>query len=130
MHLSRSRLENMTWKERWVYLVRGYDAEKLRKFNLFHRNNPQIFEALEDKAVEQMDGGWVRSSVWLILNIIRSEPGSTFDPHSEFKISNDYFALYARMLIAKQPRFANWIEIERLKGQKALDYSDDSFGGR
>ena len=90
----------------------------LKRFTEFHDANRYIYAALMHKAEEQLEEGWRKSSVWLILNIIRWGPGTTIDTESQYKISNDYFAYYARLLIAHQPKFVNWIEIKAFKGQK------------
>lgn len=118
MKLSKTRLENMTYEQRWKRLIRGCNWRMLKRFTKFHDANRYVFTALSNKAEEQWDEGWRRSSVWLILNIIRWGPGTTIDTDAKYKISNNYFAYYARLLIAKQPKFANWIEIKSFKGQK------------
>lgn len=129
MHLSRTRLENLTFKGRWRYLIAGCNPEKYKKFLSFQTKNPHVYDFLESEAREQYAQGWRRSSVWLILNIKRWGPGSTVDTESAYKISNDYFAFYARLLIARNPRYANWIELKAMKGQN-FDYGGDSFKGR
>jgi hypothetical protein len=128
MHLSKTKLENMTESRRWDYLKQGCDPGKLSRFWKFHMNNTHVFEFLEKSAIEQKLLGWRKSSVWLILNMKRWGPGSTIDTESQYKISNDYFAYYARLLLSKHPQFVNWIELKPLKGQ-TFNYSDDSFGG-
>lgn len=128
MHVSKTRLENMSVRARWAYLTKGCDPEKLKKFKDFHSTNPYVYDSLEGEAERQMSEGWRKSSVWLVLNIIRWGPGSTVDSESSFKISNDYFAFYSRLLISRHPKFVNWIEIKSLKGQ-TFDYASDSFGG-
>lgn len=129
MHLSQTRLENLNFKGRWRYLISGCNPDKYRKFLTFHNKNAHVLEFLESEARDQYDQGWRRSSVWLILNMKRWGPGSTVDTDSAYKISNDYFAFYARLLIARNPRYANWIELKAMKGQK-LDYRSDSFRGK
>lgn len=129
MHLSKSRLENMSLRDRWAYLTRGCDQKKLKRFQEFHEANTYVYDMLEKEAEEQLASGWWRSSVWLILNTIRWGPGSTVDTATSFKISNDYFAFYARLLIARQPKFANWIEVKAMRGQES-DYGEYAFQAR
>jgi hypothetical protein len=129
MHLSKTRLDNMVAKDRWRYLITGCNLTKFAKFKKFHSDNPHVFEFLEQEADAQYSNGWRKSSVWLILNIKRWGPGSTHDTESKYKISNDYFAFYARLLIAKNTRYANWIELKSMKGQ-TTNYSSDSFSGK
>lgn len=129
MHLSKTRMDNMVAKDRWRYLTDGCNLIKLAKFKKFHSANPHVFEFLEQEADAQFSDGWRKSSVWLILNVKRWGPGSTEDTESKYKISNDYFAFYSRLLISKNTRYANWIELKPMKGQKA-DYGSDSFAGK
>jgi len=129
VHLSKTRLDNMTVEGRWNYLVMGIDTVAIQKFQMFHKANPHVFAYLEQVADEQYHGGWRKSSVWLILNLKRWGPGSTVDTESQYKISNDYFAYYARLLISRNTKYANWVELKAMKGQKS-EYRADSFLGR
>ena len=129
MHLSETRLGNMTVTERWAYLTRGCDPAKLARFALFDSLNPKVYASLEARAEEQWKAGWRKTSVWLLLNIERWGPGSTVDLESNFKISNVYFAFYARKLISRNHHYANWIELKAMKGQ-SFDYSGDSYSGK
>jgi len=118
MKISKTRLENMTYERRWKRLIRGCNRELLKKFTAFHAANRYVFVELMRIAEEQWDADWRSSSVWFILNIIRRSPEATVDTDSKYKIDNNYFAYYARLLIARQPKFANWIEIKSFKGQR------------
>lgn len=129
MHLSKTRLDNLSEQERWRYLTNGCNLVKLAKFKEFHATNPHVFEFLEQEADAQYSNGWRKSSVWLILNVKRWGPGSTEDTKSKYKISNDYFAFYSRLLVSKNTRYSNWIELKPMKGQ-TIDYNSDSFSGR
>lgn len=129
MHLSKTRLGNMDAHSRFEYLTRGCDKGKLQRFTKFNGNNMHVYDYLEQKAAQQYVDGWRKSSVWLILNIKRWEPGSTVDTETQYKISNDYFAFYARLLIANNPQYVNWIELKQMKGQ-TISYTADSFSGK
>lgn len=129
MHISETRFGNMTASERWNYLTRGCDPEKLSRFVLFDSMNPSVYASLEKRAAEQWNAGWRKTSVWLLLNIERWGPGSTVDMESSFKISNDYFAFYSRKLLSQKPHYINWIELKSMKGQ-TLDYTGDSYSGK
>lgn len=116
MHVSKTLLENMTFKERWQYLTEGADPEKLRKFKRYHENNREVFQTMRQLAEEAWDKGVKRVSHWLLLNRVRWEfEVVAYDSASQFKISNDYFAFYARLLIAKAPKFAGFITIKEMK---------------
>lgn len=129
MHLSKTRLDNLTATKRWEYLIKDCDPSRLARFWRFHCANPGIYEYIEQEAASRFAEGWKKASIWLILNIKRWSPGSTIDPSSSFKLSNDYFAFYSRLLISKNTAYVNWIIVKPLKGQE-FDYSSDSFSGK
>jgi hypothetical protein len=126
MKLSETKLSNMSIRERWDYLTIGCDKFLKNKFITFHKNNLHIFDNLKRAAGKQWEEGWKKSSVWLLLNIERWSPSGTIGNDEEYKISNNYFAFYSRLLIANFPHYANWIEINRLKGQ-TYDYENDGY---
>jgi len=117
MKISKTILENKSYEDRWAYLIRGCNRKALYRFLKFHNNNRHIFRDLLEKAEEQWTENWYRTSVWLMLNIIRWGPGATVDMDSKYKINNNYFAFYARLLMARRPKFVGWIEIKSFKGQ-------------
>ena len=117
MLISKEELDQMTFKERWRYLVKGGNAGKLRKFLDYNEDNPHIYAALKKMAKEFYDEGWRRGAVWWFFQPIRYGPGTTVDKATAYKISNDYFAYYARLLIARNTNYAGWIVVKRLKGQ-------------
>jgi len=129
MHLSKTRLGNMDATARFEYLVRGCDPDKLKRFKKFHYDNLHVFDFVEEEAARQYSDGWRKSSVWLILNNKRWGPGSTVDTETQYKISNDYFAFYARLLIANNPRYVDWVELKCMNGQAGI-YTADSFSGK
>lgn len=118
MILSKTILDNMTTVERFKYLVRGCDPEKLQKFKKFARNNPHVLTKLEEMAEEDYEAGWRIGSVWRWMQTIRYAPGTTIDTESEYKLSNDYFAYYARLLVARHTEYSNWIVMKLFKGQR------------
>lgn len=122
MYLDIDRLMQYSPKQRWGYLTDGANPVVKKKFVEFHRNNPHIYQTLVDRIHRQMQNGWRRTSVWLLLNIERWGPGSTVDHEEQYKISNDYFAYYARLLIARHPEFASMLEIKRLQGQDSIEW--------
>jgi hypothetical protein len=120
MHLSESRLGNLTIHKRWLVLTDGCDPVALEKFLTFHNANLHVYDALETRALSQYAEGWKKSSVWLLLNMERWSPSSTFDISSDFKVNNNYFAFYTRLLLANHPKLINWLEIKLMKGQNCV----------
>lgn len=118
MHLHKAVLENKTYRERWQWLIQGCDPELLVRFTQFHRANPDVFETLRRGANVHFSQGWRRSSVRIILNTARWGPESSPDDEYAFKVNNNYTSLYSRLLIATDPKFANWIEVRPMRGQR------------
>jgi hypothetical protein len=83
----------------------------LEQFSFFHVRNPHVFEALERMAGEMASRGRKRIGVKMLVEVLRYEYYlETSDPNSEFKVSNNYTALYARLLIDTHPEWAELIE--------------------
>lgn len=90
------------------------DLGLLKKFETYHRNNPSVFETFKALAFQMQRTGRKRYSAWAIINKIRWD--YDLKTHGdEFKISNDYIALYARLLIYRHPEFEPFFELKRMK---------------
>lgn len=86
----------------------------LEKFERYHRNNPTVYALFTQFAERLVARGLRKTSAWLIMNRIRWEINvETYG--DEFKIGNDYFALYARLFIAEHPEHENLFNIKRMK---------------
>lgn len=89
----------------------------------WHRENPHVWEAFERFALQAWRAGKVRTSAWLIVNRIRWEQeietkvveGSRSGPEAEFKISNDFIALYARLFLAEHPECGEFFVVKESK---------------
>lgn len=108
MKISKTKLDNLTFKDRWKYLTQDANPEKLQRFLEYHKANRKVFDILCELAEAAWDKGALSITHWSLFNQAR-------DMYGEFKLSNDYFALYARMLIAKRTKFVNVITIKGLK---------------
>jgi hypothetical protein len=86
----------------------------LEKFARYHRNNPLVYALFKQFAERLIARGLRKTSAWLIMNRIRWEINvETYG--DEFKICNDYFALYARLFIAERPEHRDLFNIKRMK---------------
>lgn len=74
--------------------------EKLSKWKQYHSDNPHIwkeFESLSDELRKVTS----KSSAWLVINRIRWDHAIR-TKGEEFKISNDYIGIYARVYMASK----------------------------
>jgi len=83
-------------------LVRGRrpaEDETEAHFVQYFHDNPQIWDGFRKFAHEARDSGKDAASAWLIINRLRWEYFiETSDENSpEFKIANEYIAMYARL---------------------------------
>jgi hypothetical protein len=100
------------------------DEELAKSFLKFHESNPDIYDAFERFSREALKSGLKRCSHWLIVNRIRwyTDIETT---GSKFKISNDYIALYARLLIHQFPEFDGFFTLKKMKAyRRPKDWKD------
>jgi hypothetical protein len=82
------------------------------RWEAFHKDNPQVFDAIEKVATEQRRAGRRRISMKAIFEILRSDP--TLSTAGErWKLNNIYTAFYARELVRRDPRFDKLIEMRK-----------------
>ena len=94
-------------------LFKGASPELLRKFKKFHTENPAVYTLFLKYANEAKAANRKRFSGWMIANRIRWF--TTIETRgSDYKLSNDFIALYVRLLIYKQPHFEGFFQIKQM----------------
>ena len=86
----------------------------LNKFNDWHRDNPQVYELFKQFAFEAISRGHKRLSAWLVVGRIRWET-SIITHGDDYKISNDFIALYARKFMADYPQHEGFFVTKEMK---------------
>ncbi len=97
-------------------------------FNQFNRENPHIFKAFEEQALNAIMKGRTKISAKLIINWIRWHE---FLESSDlnFKINDAYQSYYARYFIQKYPQYSEVFELRKLRNEEEAPYmSVDSNG--
>lgn len=84
------------------------------KFEEFDKNNPHVYKLFKKYAKDAIRRGHTKMSGWFITNIIRWEEGIGTDG-GEFKISNDFIALYTRKFVDEFPKHADFFTLKRMK---------------
>ena len=85
-------------------------------FDEFHRLNPQVADILEDMADELISRGRNRVGIKMLMEVLRwNYQMKTDDPNSDFKINNNYAPYYARLLIERNPTWADVFELRTIR---------------
>lgn len=101
----------------WIF--RDADPKFLKKFIDYHHKNPDLYSLFERFAFEAKGSGRQRFSIWMIAN--RARWYSMIATHGkEFKVSNDYLACYARLLIWKNPEFEGFFQLKEMKKNRSV----------
>ena len=85
------------------------------KFNQYHKDNPQVYELFKCFTFMAIRRGHNRLSAWMIANRIRWETSIETFTVDEYKISNDYIALYARMFMRDHPEYDGFFKTKEMK---------------
>jgi len=80
----------------------------------WHKQNPHVFGLFEEFTFRAINRGHNRLSAWLVVNRIRWET-SIETKGGDFKISNDYIALYARYFMHLYPEYNGFFKIKKMK---------------
>lgn len=100
---------------RWEMLFAGIDDKTMRSFRDYHNENPEIYGWFCDfaRAAKKTRD---RYSAKTIMERVRWEV--EMQSGQEFKINNDYTALYARLFVFNNPNFEGFFEFRTLTGLK------------
>jgi hypothetical protein len=91
-----------------------FDNPWKERFELYHKDNPQIYETFRAFTLRAINRGHRHLSAEFIYNIIRWETGVT-EKGGEFKINNNYKPFYSRMFMKEFPEYADFFEKRRSK---------------
>jgi hypothetical protein len=82
------------------------------RFATFHVENPHVFDELLRLARVHLDRGDQRIGVKALWEELRASLSTRTDA-GDFKLNNSYTAIYARHLLAAEPRLDGVIEVRR-----------------
>jgi hypothetical protein len=81
------------------------------RFQEFHTRHPEVWDLYVRFANELLAAGCQRYGIGALTERIRWHYATQPDGGEEFKINNDYRALYARALVQHDPRLADLFEM-------------------
>jgi len=100
--------------ERATALFGGTDEKLLAKFRAFNKNNLDVYKLFEKFTFEAHDSGREYYSHWAIAQRIRWYT-SIETTGADFKLSNDYIALYARLVVYRNPSLDGFFKFKKMK---------------
>lgn len=104
--------------ELWKRLFGQTSKDLLKSFKAFHTENPHIYAAFAEKAKEAKASGRAKYSHWVIINVMRWEHDIK-TTGTEFRISNDHIALYARLFVWNNPEFEGFFDLKQMNPNRA-----------
>lgn len=80
-----------------------------RAFWAFHVANPRVYAELRDHALHLRRKGRTHYGIKALFEVVRFHRAlQTTDKCAEWKINNNYSALYARLLMANEPELSDF----------------------
>jgi hypothetical protein len=80
----------------------------------WHKQNPHVYQLFKKFTFRAIERGHRNLSAWLIVNRIRWET-SIETTGTDFNISNDYIAFYARLFMVEHPEYNGFFRIKKMK---------------
>ena len=85
----------------------------------WHKDNPHVWKLFEKFSLIAIAAGHQKCSAWLIVNRIRWET-TIVTKGTDFKISNDFIALYARLFHVRYPQHDGFFKIKKMNMNREL----------
>lgn len=82
-------------------------------FLKYHQDNPQIYEAFKKFTIKAINKGHKRWSADAIFHVMRWE--TEIEGNDQFKVNNNYTALYARMFMEEFPQVKGFFTVRKSK---------------
>ena len=93
---------------------------ELNKFVTYDEANPHVYEWFDRFTRQAIDRGHKRLSAWLIMNRVRWETTIVTESEDGFKISNGYFAYYARKFMHENSEYKGFFKTKRMRNESEI----------
>lgn len=107
----------------------GIDKNLLKKFWAYHQENPHVYAEFLKNARLMRATGRKRYSAVCIVNKIRWDHDLK-TTGKEFRINNDFMALYARLVMDMHPEFEGFFEIRSMKPFDRRESNEERYRRR
>lgn len=100
----------------------GAPEELRKRFAKYHAAHPRVWELFKIYSDKAYVSGKRKFSAWAIINRVRwdheieSTSGRIWE--GDFKVPNEFIALYSRMMMAVFPKFKEFFHTRPLKGDE------------
>jgi len=84
------------------------------KFDAWDAENPEVYKLFCKFTLQAAARGHKRLSAWMIVNRIRWET-SVVTSGNDYKVSNDFIALYARKFMKEHPQYEGFFSLKTMK---------------
>ncbi len=107
-------------QERFNKIFKDCSPKLLKTFREWHVFNPHVYELFLKYSLEAKNSGRTRFSGWLIANRIRWY--TTIETKGDdFKLSNDFIALFTRLVIYKNPQLEGLFQLKKLNPNRKVN---------
>lgn len=104
--------------DRFKQLTQDADPELIKKFWEYNSRNPGLYSLFKKYTLEAYHANRARFSIWMIAN--RARWYSAIETSGkDFKISNDYLALYARLLVSDCEFLEGFFKFKQMKKRRS-----------
>ena len=91
----------------------GIKSEMVERFEAFDQENPHVYQLFDRFTLHAIDAGRTRFSAWAVVNRIRWFT-SIETTDADYKINNDFIALYARKFMRQRPQYDGFFSIKEM----------------
>ena len=102
----------MSIKARYERFFGRYTEDKINRFLSYHKNNPHIYSKFKDMAYQVKATGRDRYSAEIIISVLRWDRDISTRSGDEYKISDSWRSMYARLLAYEYPEFENFFSFK------------------
>jgi hypothetical protein len=74
-----------------------------QRFNRYHKNNPEVYNALVALARDFRQKSHRKIGIKMLFEVLRWNYYLTINTDEEYKLSNDFTAHYARIIMMQEP---------------------------
>ena len=87
------------------------------EFQAFHAENPHVYQALEERALQLRRSGITRWGIKALWEVVRYELAlRTSSSARSFRLNNNYTSHYARLLMYNRPELDGFFETRERRG--------------
>lgn len=98
-------------------LFGSVNEETLQAFKKYHFERPNIYSLFDEYAKMMAETGRKRYSAKCIMERIRWDQDMKYR-EGEFKISNSFTSLYARLFVYMNPEYKDFFQFKKVRGLK------------